>query len=89
MLEETLTPSKSYIEYKGTSKGHQVQIKYINKKGTFKKRPQCNTCKYLGKVQVGLYYAMGISCDCVEGFWKEPKGNTNRNCAYYQEKVTN
>lgn len=86
MFRESITPNKSIVEFKVTSKGHTSKIKYINKKGTFKRRVQCNECRHLGKVQIGLGFALDISCDREEGYWKEHRGNTDRKCKYFKSK---
>lgn len=85
MFRESLTPSKSVVELKVKGRWYTSKIKYINKKGTFKRCDQCSTCKYLGKVQIGLGFVLDISCDREEGFWKEHRGRTDRKCKYYFE----
>lgn len=86
MFRESMTPNKSVVELKVTSRGYTSKIKYINKKGTFKKCEQCKGCKHLGKVQIGLWFALDISCDREEGYWKEHRGSTDRKCKYFEGK---
>lgn len=86
IYEQSKTPNKSIVQLKTTRTGIEQSIKHINKKGYFKKREQCGTCKYSGRVHVGLGYHMDSSCDREEGYWREWNGISNRQCKFYEEK---
>lgn len=83
---ESFTPEKSQIVTKINGKHVEQRIKYINKKGTFRRTEQCKDCKFCGKVQLGLGFAFDISCDRDEGFWRMSVGKTDKPCKYFQPK---
>jgi hypothetical protein len=84
---ESLTPEKSQIITKIKGKNVTQRIKYINQKGTFKRTGQCENCQFCGKVQIGLGFALDISCDREKGFWKMHSGKTDKPCKYAQPIV--
>lgn len=83
---DSRTPDKSRIITKFDGKAFEQRVKFINKKGSFQKREQCNECRFKGRVQTGLRFTFDISCDREEGFWKARRGSTEKPCKYFQQK---
>lgn len=67
---------------RGTYKSQK--IKFVNKKGTFMVREQCQTCVLLGKAIVGLGRVIDITCDRDKTTWRRRNGRTQKDCKFYQ-----
>jgi len=85
---ESYTPEKSQVITKVKGRGIEQRIKYINRKGTFKRTEKCKDCRFCGKVQIGLgITGLDISCDREDGFWKQASGSTDKLCKYFELKA--
>ena len=61
------------------------RVKFVNKKGTFKKCPQCETCIFLGFAYFGLNKTgKDITCDRDIITWKQRSGTTEKSCSYFK-----
>lgn len=85
-FQKSLTPDKSRIAVTITKWGGTKRVAFINKKGTFKYRNQCATCKFRGKVQAGLGYHVNPTCDRDGETWRLMSGSTNKNCKFWESE---
>jgi hypothetical protein len=83
---DSYTPEKSQVITKIKGQHVEQRLKFVNRKGVFKYREQCDNCKFRGKVQVGLGFAFDFSCDREEGFWKQKSGTTTKECEFFKPK---
>lgn len=76
-----LEKTKSVFIVKG--KKTTIGVRYINKKGTYKSRQQCNTCKHLGYILRGINGTYKEStCDRDGVTWRECSGSTSIKCKF-------
>ena len=77
-----LTPDKSEL----IIKNGVIKVILKNKIGIVKKRSQCSTCKYKGKVRLD---ASNILFDCCEVYpdgWRAFKETTTYSCGSYERR---
>ncbi|WP_371380886.1 hypothetical protein [Sporomusa aerivorans] len=67
-----------------------ARIKFLNKKGTFRKTPQCEACSFKGEAVVAFGGYREMTCDRDLTTWRRLSGNTDKHCKFFQgqRKVT-
>ncbi|SMC63891.1 hypothetical protein [Sporomusa malonica] len=61
-----------------------ARVKFLNKKGTFRKTPQCEACKFKGMAVVALGGYREITCDRDMTTWRRLSGSTDKSCKFAQ-----
>lgn len=61
------------------------KLVYINKKGTFQWRKQCEECKHKGVLKIGLGGLVEEpTCDRDELTWRRMYGQTEKECKFWE-----
>lgn len=76
---------ETHIIYRRNGKTINQKVIYINKKGTFQWREQCESCKHKGVVGIGFRgFLEEPTCDRDEYTWRRMNGKTEKQCKLWE-----